>query len=487
MNIVEIASEAVPFAKTGGLGDVLGPLPKCLAKENHQVVQFLPYYDSVKEANIKFKPIVPAGEIVVGSKKYQLKYTSLKDRKLPHTIYFIVNDELFGRDSLYLDPETKKDYKDNDDRFIFFNLAVFEILKKINFKPDVMHAHDWQAALIPSYLKNKFNYDPFFSGAKSVLTIHNMAFHGEFKKETYPKLGLDESLFYAEQPFEFFEKVNFLKAGICFADKITTVSPTYAKEIQTEEFGAGLDGVLKNRTGDIHGILNGVDYKIWSPSVDKELEFDYYHANLTGKRENKVAFINKAGLPLRDEAPLIGIISRMSDQKGFDLIEEIADEIFEMNIQMAVLGTGDDKYHQMFEALEKKYPDKIKTYLKYDNTKAHEIEAASDIFLMPSKFEPCGLNQMYSLKYGTLPLVRKVGGLSDTVTDYNDNNPNGCGFVFEKYDAQVLLETIKRAVDLFAKKRVWKGIMIRAMKLDYSWKKAAVKYLKLFSEINGVN
>lgn len=487
MNIVEIASEAVPFAKTGGLGDVLGALPRSLAKGNNQVVQFLPYYDSVREANVKFKPFTPAGEIIVGSKKYSLKYTSLKDRKLPFTIYFIVNDELFARDSHYVDPVTKKDYPDNDDRFIFFNLAVFEILKKINFKPDIMHAHDWQAALIPSYLKNKFNSDPFFADAKAVLTIHNMAFHGQFEKESYAKIGLPEELFYAEKPFEFFEKVNFLKAGLCFADKITTVSPTYAKEIQTEEYGAGLDGVLKNRAKDIHGILNGVDYRIWSPSVDKNLEFNYYHANLTGKRENKVAFLNQAGLPIRDDAPLFGIISRLSDQKGFDLIAEIADELFKMNIQLAILGTGDDKYHELFESLEKKYPDKVRAYLKFDNTVAHRIEAASDIFLMPSRFEPCGLNQMYSLKYGTLPLVRKVGGLADTVFDYSESNKEGVGFVFEEYDANALLATIKRAIDTFAKKRVWKGIMIRGMKLDYSWKKAAIKYQELFSNINGRN
>lgn len=486
MNIVEIASEAVPFAKTGGLGDVLGALPKSLAKKNHQVVQFLPFYDSVQDAKIKFKPFTPAGEITVGDKKYKLKYTSLKDRKLSHTLYFIANDELFGREALYVDPLTKKDYKDNDDRFIFFNLAVFEILKKINFKPDVMHAHDWQAALMPSYLKNKYKSDPFFAGAKSVLTIHNMAFHGQFEKESYPKIGLDEKLMYAGQPFEFFEKVNFLKAGICFADKITTVSPTYAEEIQaSEETGAGLDGVLRERTKDVHGILNGVDYKIWSPSIDKLIEFNYYHANLTGKRESKVSFLNECGLPIRDDAPLIGIISRLTDQKGFDLIEEVADDIFKLNIQMVVLGTGDEKYHKMFEELEEKYPDKVKTFLKYDDTVAHKIEAASDIFLMPSKFEPCGLNQMYSLKYGTLPLVRKVGGLADTVVNYSDKNPNGYGFVFEKGDSAELLATIKRAVDLFAKKRVWKGIMIKAMKLDYSWKKAAAKYIELFSSING--
>jgi len=323
-----------------------------------------------------------------------------------------------------------------------------------------------------------------FSKTKTVLTIHNLAYQGVFEKSCYPKLGLPEELFFATGPFEFYKKVNFLKGAISFADKITTVSPRYAREIQSSsELGCGLDGLLKERADDLTGILNGVDYTVWSPSRDKKIPFNYHRANLSGKKENKVELLRKSGLPIREKTPLIGIISRLVDQKGFDLVTGIADELFKMNIQMVVLGNGEKKYHEFFEKLEQKYPDKLKVYLKFDDKLAHLIEAGADIFLMPSRFEPCGLNQMYSLKYGTVPVVREVGGLADTVVDYNEDTGEGTGFVFKEYTRTALMEAITRAVDLYSNRRLWFKIIKTGMKQDFSWDIAAAKYDELFRQL----
>ena len=405
------------------------------------------------------------------------------DKKLPLEYYFVKNDHFFNRNGVYLDETIQADFIDNDERFIFFNRAVLEFIRHLDWKPHIIHVHDWQAGLIPPYLKILHSEYPFFAGTKTVLTIHNLAFQGTFAKERFDLLGLPLEHFAPTAPFEFYGKVNFLKAAIMYADMITTVSPRYAKEIKTAEHGCGLEGVLMRREADLEGILNGVDYSVWSPSRDRAIPFGYHISNLSGKRMNKVELLNELSLPVRDRTPLVGMISRLADQKGFDLIAEIADEIFSLNLQMVVLGTGDKKYHELLTALQQRYPDKLRVNLGFDDALAHRIEAAADMFLMPSRFEPCGLNQMYSLKYGSVPIVREVGGLADTVRDFDPKTGEGTGFVFKEYEAPMLLVAIKRAVDLYARRRAWTKLIKTGMKLDYSWDRSAEKYTDLFGRV----
>jgi starch synthase len=485
LRILEVASEAAPFVRTGGLGDVLGALPKSLAKLGHEVKVFLPRYSTLDSSHHQFVntdwsvPITVAGKPIVCSAQVVRESRA----KIEH--YFVVNEFYFGRNGLYVDDKTRTDFPDNDERFICFNRAVLEMIKRLNWRPDVIHIHDWQAALIPAYLKTVYAADPFLSKIPTVLTIHNLGYQGIFPKTRFKNLGLPESLFYAMTgPFEFFEKVNFLKAGIMMADRLTTVSPRYAQEIQsTEEFGCGLEGVLALRTKDLTGILNGVDYTIWSPSRDKLIQYHYTTANLSGKRKEKVELIAYAKLPFREKAPLIGMVSRLTDQKGWDLIEEAGEKLFAMNIQMIVLGTGDLKYQTLMQELEKKYPDKVRAYLRFDDTLAHRIEAASDLFLMPSRWEPCGLNQLYSLKYGTVPVVREVGGLADTVRDYDPVTQKGTGFVFQEYTGEAMLDAITRGVDCFSHKRIWIRIVKAGMLQDFSWETSAREYGRLFEQL----
>ena len=484
MKICYAASEMAPLIKTGGLGDVLGALPEAMQKQGNDVKVFLPNYKSLDTSGHIIKPVSSNIIIKINDKNYSLNINKIRFKKNNMEIFLIGSNYYFNRDGLYLDPETNKDYPDNDERFIFFTRAVLALLKEINFKPDFIHVHDWQTALIPVFLKTDYENDSFYSKTKSILTIHNLAFHGEFKPERFNILEMSDKLMMpATGAFEFYGKVNFLKAGIIYSDYITTVSKRYADEIQTKEFGCGLEGVLKGRKDDLFGILNGVDYKVWSPSRDHKIYTTYHIANLSGKRTNKIELLNELQLPIRDAAPLIGIISRLEDQKGWDLFKEVADDILAMNVQLVVLGTGQKEYHELLEGLEKKYPDKCRALLKFDDQIAHKIEAASDMFLMPSIFEPCGLNQMYSLKYGTIPIVREVGGLADTVVDYNPDNQNGTGFVFKEKDSKEMLAVIKRAVNLFAKKRIWTKFMKIGMKKDFSWSRTAKEYSKLYTSL----
>ncbi|MBN1212636.1 MAG: glycogen synthase GlgA [candidate division Zixibacteria bacterium] len=480
-----VASEAAPYARTGGLGDVLGALPRALSHRGHQVKVFIPRYGSVDFDHFPVRTLDNSFEVDVDGKKYPVSFEACYDRRSNSETVFVNNKDFFDRSELYRDSGTGKDYTDNDERFIFFNRAVLEMLKAMNWQPDIIHVHDWQAGLIPVYLKTLYKDDSFFSVSRTILTIHNLGYQGVFEGKRYRKLGLPEELFYpVSGPFEFYEKVNFLKAAIIYADFVTTVSEKYAEEIQsTQELGAGLMDVLKERRASLRGIVNGVDYRLWSPSKDKKIPFRYNKNNLTGKRENRVILLNQAGLPHRDKVPLVGIISRLADQKGFDLIAESADKLFAMNLQMVVLGTGELKYHDLFIELEKRYPDKLKVYLTFDDDLAHLIEAGADMFLMPSRYEPCGLNQLYSLKYGTVPIVRAVGGLADTVVNYNPDTGQGTGFVFEKYSPETLVETVQRAISIFTRKKAWTKLMKAGMARDFSWAKAAEKYAALYEEL----
>jgi starch synthase len=482
LKIVQVASEVAPYARTGGLGDVIGALPRALARQGHELMVCMPRYGQIDAGRLPLVEPAWKAAIPIGKLQHDLSVATVRDRRAKVTHCFIANEHYFDRPELYRDPSTGKDYVDNDERFIFFALAVFETLKRMNWKPDVIHCHDWQAALVPVYLKSVFASDPFFDGVRCLLTIHNLAYQGVFPPESFRKIGVKDELFYAVTgPLEFFGKVNFLKAGIVLADKITTVSRRYAEEIQSsDEYGAGLQDVLRERRSDLTGIVNGVDYTVWSPSRDRVIPYRYNLANLSGKKKTKIELLNKAGLPVRDTAPLVGIISRLADQKGFDLIAEAADRLFAMNLQMVVLGTGEQKYHDLFTELQERYPDRLRVYLKFDDNLAHWIEAGSDIFLMPSRYEPCGLNQLYSLKYGTVPVVRRVGGLYDTVVDYDPGTQSGTGFVFEPYEADAMLAALQRAVELFEHKRPWMRLLKNGMQQDFSWDAAARNYSQLY-------
>jgi starch synthase len=459
MKIVIAASEVVPFAKTGGLADVAGALPLALEKQGQEVIVVMPGYKKVHELKS------PA----VKSLKEGVSYSSIgKNIK----VYFIDNQAYFNRDALYGDKTG--DYKDNLERFAYFSKKTLELLKEIKFKPDIVHCHDWQSALIPVYLKTMFAEDSFYQGCRSVFTIHNIGYQGLFPKEQYPETGLDWGYFNLDM-LEYYDKVNILKGGIIFSDIINTVSDAYSKEIQTKEFGFGMEGILNKRRDCVFGIINGLDYTIWDPATDKNILQNFSLKDPGNKYVNKEELQKFCKLPVKQNVPLFGIVSRLAEQKGFDILAEGIDTICKMDLQMVILGTGDLKYHQIIEAMVKKYPKVISLHLKFDDVLAHRIYAGSDIFLMPSKYEPCGLGQMISLKYGTVPLVFKTGGLADTVNAKN-------GFVFDKYSKDELIKTIKKAGKDFKDKTKWQELMLRGMKCNFSWGESAKKYVELYEK-----
>lgn len=471
--------EAGPFARTGGLGDVMAALPDALARLGHEVKVFLPAYGNIDRTRHN---VSDTGLTVEIPHNGRTEVATLSRARLTGgaEYYFIGHDDYFDREAYYLDPDTGKDYPDNDLRFAFFSRAVIETARKLELTPDIIHVHDWQAALISVYLKTIYADDPLFAATRTVLTIHNLGYQGLFDGDRFKRLDLPPELFYAATgALEYYTQVNFLKGGIVTADKITTVSRKYAEEIISgNEFGCGLEGVLKDRSEDLVGILNGVDYTTWSPSRDRLIPFRYRPTNLSGKKATKVELMREAGLPLRDRVPLVAVISRLADQKGIDLIAKAADGLFALGLQMIILGTGEEKYHRLLTELQERYPDQLKLYLKFDDRLAHTIEAGADIFLMPSRYEPCGLNQMYSLKYGTVPVVRKTGGLADTVSDYDINTGEGTGFVFDEYRPEAMLIAVARAVKVFGRRTAWSGIMKAGMALDFSWQRAALAYLE---------
>ncbi|MFZ5516428.1 MAG: glycogen synthase GlgA [Candidatus Zhuqueibacterota bacterium] len=486
LKILYISSEIAPFAKTGGLADVAGALPKILKENEHDIRLFMPKYASINERKFTLREVIRLKDIIVplGNKTAaaNVKSAFLPDSKVQ--VYFIENKEYFNRPDFYIDPETNKDWPDNAERFIFFSRAALEILKILHWQPDIIHCNDWQSALIPLYLKTIFKDDPFFAETHSLLSIHNIAFQGVFEPEILPLMGVPDDLYYKESPIEFWGKINFLKGGIVYADVINTVSKNYAKEIQsTDEFGRGLQFELRKRNIDLYGIVNGIDYSVWDPEIDTLIAANYSRRDLTGKAANKKFLVESLGLNYDENAAVIGTVSRLTDQKGFDLIAEALDEMLKMNVQYILLGTGDEMYHKLFEKFAQKYPKKISVNLKFDNQLAHQIEAGCDMFLMPSQFEPCGLNQLYSLKYGTIPIVRATGGLVDTVKKIDSDLKRGWGFVFTDYSSRAMLDEVRRAVESFKDKENWRMLMSRAMKLDFSWRMATEKYERLYEKL----
>jgi len=484
LKVLFVSGEVVPFAKTGGLADVLGSLPQAVEDRSNEARIMMPKYGLINDRKFRLHDVLRLKEIPVEVNK-QTEILSVKVTALPSSkiqTYFLYHEGYFKRNGLYVDPETKKDYPDNDERFILFNRGVLETLKFLGWKPDIIHCNDWMSALIPAYLKLVYHEDPFFKDIKTVFTVHNLSYQGSFDKSTLKKSGFPEDAF-TPDGLEFFDRFNFMKIGLVYADSITTVSETYASEIcQDDELACGMTGILKDRQDDIYGILSGIDESVWSPKKDDFLEENYTEANYKeGKAKNKEALLEKYQLPKKDGTPLISIISRLVDHKGVDLIIEAFEELIQLDVQIVVLGSGEEEYEKFFTSAAQKYPDKLAVNISFDEELAHLIEAGADMFLMPSRFEPCGMNQMYSLKYGTVPIVRATGGLSDTVKQFKDGDGNG--FVFEKYAAEEMMLAVKNAVDTFQDKDTWSKIVENGMSENFSWKASAEKYDELYVKL----
>lgn len=487
LNVLFLSSEVEPFAKTGGLADVSGALPQTIKLLDHEIRIMMPRYGGINERKLKLHEMIRLKDIPVpiGSKSVlaSIKSSFLTTNNTKVQVYFLDNHSLFGRSGLYVHPDTKKDYPDNDERFIFFARGVLETLKRMGWQPDIIHCNDWQTGLVPAYLKTLYKDDPFYKDTKTIFTIHNMAYQGVFPKSSFPKTGLPKELF-SEKGVGAWGNLNMLKSGLVFSDAITTVSEKYAEEIRSsDEYGCGLQDILARRKSDLCGIINGIDYNVWNPAVDELIPHRYDFKTIDLKEENKQALLDKMGLPTIPGMPLIGIISRLADQKGFDLIGEILDDMMKLNLQIVVLGTGEKRYHDLFERAAAKFPDHIAVQLSFNNDLAHLIEAGSDMFLMPSRYEPCGLNQLYSLKYGTVPIVRATGGLDDSIEDFSPANGNGTGFKFTKYQSNELLKTIQRAVQIYSDQTIWRKIIRNGMSKDFSWEASAKKYLQLYRSV----
>jgi len=477
MHVAFVASECVPFSKTGGLADVVGALPKALAAQGHQVSVYLPRYRQthlsdaktvVRSITIPFDDRYRFGSVVTSGNQAGVQY------------YFVDYPPFFDREALY--GTSSGDYPDNAERFALFCRGVLEAAKILG-APQIFHCHDWQTALVPVLLRTQYAEDPALRDVATVFTIHNMGYQGVFPPEILPLLTLPWDLFTISK-MEFFGNVNFLKGALVYSDFITTVSRKYAQEIQTTEFGFGLEGVLRNRGATVSGILNGVDYEEWSPQTDKYIVAHYSPQNLEGKRKCKQDLLAAYGMASADaRLPLIGIVSRFAAQKGFDLIAQIMDRLAREELTMVALGSGDREYEEMFLRLQKQFPHKTAVRVAYDNALAHKIEAGSDMFLMPSRYEPCGLNQIYSLKYGTVPIVRATGGLDDTIEPWDARTGKGTGFKFADYNGEALLLTIKQALQAFRDDSSWQSLMRNGMGKDFSWNASAREYVRVYERV----
>jgi len=474
MKILFAASEAVPFAKTGGLADVAGSLPPAIASLGHDVRVVIPRYRQVDLNAFTLKPVadffVPLGawkercEIYEGAMGGDV------------TVYFVNKDIYYDRPELY--GTAKSDYPDNAERFIFFSRAILELCRVMNFRPDVVHCNDWQTGLVPLYLKKFYSGAGALNAVKTVLTVHNLGYQGQFRHEDMRLTGLDQDVF-TPGGIEFFGKINFLKAGLVYSDIITTVSRTYSREIQTPEYGHGLEGVLRKRAGDLYGIVNGINYKAYDPACDHAIPGTFTVSRLGGKAECKKALQKIVGLPVSD-GPLIGMVTRLADQKGLDILVEALPEIMSLGVQLVILGTGDEKYNKILTEAASLFRSRMHVLLQYNDKLAGSIYAGCDIFLMPSRYEPCGLGQMIALRYGTVPVVRKTGGLSDTVTAYNPKTGRGTGFLFKEYSAPALIDCLRRARKLFRDRKRWKRLVQNGMKQDFSWENSAKEYVKIY-------
>jgi starch synthase len=474
VRITFAASEGVPFSKTGGLADVVGALPQALADIGHDVTVFLPRYKTTQLENTT----VAISNLTVPSNDH-LRFCQILDagKRSGVQFYFVEHPDFSYRDYLYTTPAG--DYPDNAERFIMFCRAVMESSKRLGV-PDVFHAHDWQAAMIPVLLRTQYSFDSSFDGVACVFTVHNLGYQGIFPAHTMPRLLLGWDLFTVDR-LEFYNQVNFMKGGLVYADWITTVSKKYAQEIQTPEYGFGLDTVVRRRATNLTGILNGVNYQEWNPETDPHISFHYSAKDLKGKRECKFDLLKEFGLSdAHADWPLIGIVSRFAVQKGFDLIADVTGNLLKQDVLMVVLGTGDPEYEALFRDFQAAHPEKLGLKIVYSNPLAHKIEAGADIFLMPSHYEPCGLNQIYSLKYGTVPVVRATGGLDDTIEQWDPATEKGTGFKFARYSSLELWNTLQEALQAFKDQASWRKLMKNGMAKDFSWQRESKEYVKVY-------
>ena len=476
MKIAVVASEAVPFSKTGGLADVAGTLFKEYVAMGLEAYLFVPLYKKTwEQCGEEIHDMGFSIEVHVGRALRECRVFTLKG-PFAGRVFFISSDEYFGRDELYGTP--RGDYPDNDQRFIFFSRGVLEVCKRLDLGVDIMHCNDWQTGLIPLYMKTIYGDVPVLRGAVSVLTIHNLGYQGLFPPQSVETAGLGWGVFNPEG-VEFYGRMNFLKAGIVWADVITTVSETYAKEILTPEFGFGLDGVLRKRAASLFGILNGIDYEEWNPSADRFITGRYGESDLKGKAACKEELMERCALEGDASSPLVCFVGRLSAQKGVDIIGDAIPGLIAYGARLAVIGRGDEPYHRMLNSAKDRFPRRVFFHDGFDEALAHLVYAGSDIFLMPSRYEPCGLGQMIAMHYGTLPVARRTGGISDTVED------GGTGFLFDEYSPASLARSVGRALDAYANKRSWQKMMRDAMGRDFSWAASARKYLKVYNDAVG--
>ncbi|HDN79482.1 MAG: glycogen synthase GlgA [Chloroflexi bacterium] len=474
LKILYLAAEVVPFAKTGGLADVAGSLPKALRALGHDVRVAMPRYGriSIEKFGLKLaldKVPVPMNKETESARIYQ----STLGKDVP--IYFIDNAKYYDREGIYM-------YPDDAERFIFFCRAALEMLKCLDFKPDIIHCNDWHTAVVPNWLKTLYKDDPFFANTATVYTIHNLAYQGIFGYRVLEIAGIDEYGFiYHPEMADLNEVVDFMARGIYFADVINTVSPRYAQEILTPEYGERLDPLLRDRRDRLFGILNGIDYETFNPATDPHIAANYDINSLDKRIKNKLALQEEAKLPVDAQVPLIGMISRLTDQKGLDILVEILDHLFDnFDVQFVLLGTGEQHYHDRLSRIAQEYPKNMGLFLTFNAPLAQRIYAGSDMFLMPSKFEPCGLGQMIAMHYGSVPIVRATGGLADTVQDYDPRREVGTGFVFERYDRWALFAAIVRALEHYKNPSVWRKIQLQGMQVDFSWEASARRYEDLY-------
>jgi starch synthase len=474
VKVLFAVSECVPFVKTGGLADVAGALPKELKKLGTEVHVMLPNYSLISDEfkqSFQFKTSI---EVPVGSMN---QYCGIYNMELDGiTYHFIDNEYYFHRSSLY-------GQDDDGERFSFFSKAVLECIPHLDFIPDVIHSHDWHTAMVNFLLKFQYRHQPMYAEIKTVFTIHNLQFQGIFPFEKISELLRLDSQYFNMEQLEFYGDVNFMKGGIVSSDIVTTVSPTYKEEIQFPYFGERLDGLLRKHSDKLVGIVNGIDDSVYNPRVDRDIAVSYDLDTIEGKQENKKVLQKHFGLPKKESTPIIAMVTRLTSQKGLDLVMHVFHEIIQDDVQFILLGSGDHHFENFFNQMTREYPDKVKVYIGFNEALAHQIYAGADLFLMPSQFEPCGLGQLIALQYGTIPIVRETGGLNDTVQSYDESTHIGNGFSFKNLNAHDLLHTVRRALDFYHQNENWSVLIQNAMTQDYSWLQSAKKYNEIYEEL----
>lgn len=477
LRVALVSSEALPYSKTGGLADVAGSLSRALLGLGHDVALILPFHRETRLKKIKVKSTGIFLKIPVKGNPCTAEVLAARENGLK--VYFIKNDEYFDRAYLYTTPDG--DYHDNLERFSFFSRAALQALKALKNPVDILHLNDWQTGLVAAYIKEARPAEPFFLKTKTIFTVHNIAYQGLFPGQAFYATGLSPQ-FFSQDGIEFWGKVSLLKAGLVYSDVINTVSPAYGKEIQTPEYGCGLEGLLIKRSADLYGILNGIDYEEWNPETDKLLPERYSSRDLSGKAACKKELLKRFGLKAPAACALVGMVARLTEQKGIDLLPAALEGLKDLNAVFAILGSGDKRYEDLVKGIEKTYPSKVSVRLAFDNALAHLVEAGSDIFIMPSRFEPCGLNQIYSLRYGTIPVVRAIGGLNDTVRDLDEAGETATGFKFTEYAPDAFEKRVKDAVHVYHDHpELWRKMQGNAMKEVFSWETSARQYTGLYN------